>query len=221
MKINQRTIQILKNFSTINNNLVVKEGSILTTCNGTQSIAALAKTECEFERMAIYDLSKFLQVLTLFQEPELEFSDKFVTIKDSTQAINYTFADSMHLKVPPPGILNIASKFPKTKIDFDISSEIMDKMMKALSVLRLPDLSFNGDGETITLNGFNPKDSTENTYQIVLGETTETFKAVFNKDNIKIIPGNYNIKITNQGIASFSTDDINYYIAVETNKSSF
>lgn len=218
MKLDQRTLQILKNFATINPHLVVNPGSNITTINGIRkTIFAIATVEPVFEKMAIYDLSRFLSVLSLFENPELEFNDNYVTIKSGSESVNYTYADSRHLIVPQTKSVDL----PKTKIVFDITAEQMHRVIKAISVLRLPEICFSGDGETITLSGIDIKDPTGDVYKTTLGETTETFEAVYNIDNIKIIPGNYKVKIAKEGISSFATENLTYFIALEKKKSKF
>jgi hypothetical protein len=217
MKLDNRTLQILKNFATINDHLVINPGSKIATINKDKTIIAVAEVQSVFEKMAIYEMSKFIRAISLFSEPDLEFHSKYVIIKDSNASVNYTFADSTHLIVPSKTNITM----PKTNISFNLTAENLKKALDAIRILGLPEICFIGDGEVVSVSGENTKDSTGHIYKTIVGETDVTFKSVFNVDNFKMLLGDYNVKISSQGIASFSTDDLTYYISPEAKKSTY
>jgi hypothetical protein len=214
MKLDQRTILVLKNFSSINPSIVVKPGNVLTTMSPSKTILAKAKVNQEFEDFAIYDLSKFLGTLSLFNDPELTFNEKNVTISQDKRKVNYTYAASLDNIVSPP---SKEIKLPEPEVEFDLLGETLQDALKALSVLSLPELAFIGDGKTVTLQTIDSKSPSADNYSVDVGETTNTFKMIFRAENIKMLPGNYKVQLSSKGLSKFSGNDIDYFVAIESN----
>ena len=180
----------------------------------TKSIYAKATVEENFPtRFAIYELAKFLGVTSLFKEPELDFSETQVKIVSGRQSVNYTYADPSMIVAPDP---NKDINFPAADIEFSISQEELQKVVRASGVLQLPEIAVNGNGQTITVTATNSKNPTTDVFSIEVGTTEKTFNMVFKVDNIiKLISNNYDVKISSRGLSKWSTNNIMYYIATE------
>ena len=214
MKLSENTINVFKNFATINPSILVHPGNFITTMSPTKSIYAKATVEENFPtRFAIYELAKFLGVTSLFKEPELDFSETQVKIVSGRQSVNYTYADPSMIVAPDP---NKDINFPAADIEFSISQEELQKVVRASGVLQLPEIAVNGNGQTITVTATNSKNPTTDVFSIEVGTTEKTFNMVFKVDNIiKLISNNYDVKISSRGLSKWSTNNIMYYIATE------
>jgi len=212
MKLSENTINILKNPS-----LLVKPGNVLSTVSPVKSIFAKATVEENFpSQFAIYELSKFLGVVSLFNEPELDFGEKQMTIISGSQSLNYTYADPSMIVTPPEKDIN----FPEPDIEFNITQEELQKVVRATGVLQLPDIAVIGDGSTLKMSSTNSKNPTTDVFNIKVGETAKTFNMIFKAENIiKLLSANYNVKISSKGLALFTADTIRYYVATEANSS--
>ena len=218
MKLSEHTVNVLKNFSNINPMLLVNPGSSLTTMNINKSIFALADVEENFpSQFAIFELPKFLGVLSLFKEPELEFGNKQVKIVSGRQSVNYTFADPSMIVAPDP---NKNINFPVADVEFSISQEELQRVVRATAVLQLPDIAVVGDGENISITATNSKNPTTDGFSIVVGNTDKNFTMYFEvSDIIKLISSDYNVKISSKGLSQWRSDNVLYYVAVKANSS--
>lgn len=215
MKLDQRTLQVLKNFSSINPSILFRPGNVIRTITPTKTIFAKATLEQDFpSSFAIYDLSKFLSVLSLFDEPDLEIGEKSVVIRSGRKKVNYVFADPNTIVTPKEGK---DVTLPPSIVSFELTNENLADATKALGILRHPEIAIVGDGESITLKTVNSKDPTADDYSIEVGETDKTFSAIFKAENFRLLPETYQVDITNQGISRFQSKDVEYYIAVEAN----
>jgi gp45 sliding clamp, C terminal len=218
MKLSENTINILKNFATINPSLLVHPGDILTTMSPVKSILAKANVEETFpKQFAIFEMSKFLGVLSLFKEPDLDFSDRQVKIASGRQSVNYTYADPSMIIAPDP---NKDINFPAADIEFSISQEELQRVVRASGVLQLPEIAVTGDGTNILVTATNSKNPTADVFSIEVGNSDKTFNMIFKVENIiKLISGNYNVMISSKGLSKWTTDKITYYVATEANSS--
>lgn len=215
MKLDPKTIQILKNFATINPSIQIEKGNVLRTISPAKNVLAKATIDQEFDRtFAIYDLSKFLSALSLFSDPDLVFSDNFVTIKADGKKLNYTFAAPSTITLPPPPEKEI--HLPGLDALVTLTRQALDDAQKAQAVLRLPELAFVADGNTVALQAINSKDPSADVYSVDLGGTDKAFKAVLKAENVKTLPGDYEVEISAAGITHFKGIGIDYWIALET-----
>jgi hypothetical protein len=214
MILSERTVSILKNFATINPSILIREGSDLRTISPQKTILARVQVEEDFPQdFAISDLSKFLSVLSLFQSPELEFGEKALTIKSAQQKLTYFYADvSTFVSAPATEI-----KFPKTDVEFDLKAADLQKVLRAGQVLQLPEFIFGGDGETVSVRAGNFANPTADSFSIELGETPETFQAIFKLENAKMLHFDYTVSLSSKGISRFvnETEQMTYWLAVE------
>ena len=218
MKISSETINILKNFSGINANLVFKPGKELKTLSEAKTIMASASILEDFPvEFGVYDLNEFLSLFSLMDNPELDFSDKFLTMSDGSQKIKYFYSEIDILTQPTKDI-----NMPECEVELDISSSNLDKIRKAAAVLGHSELSFSSQGGEVVASVFNEKDSTANTFDINLGTTsTETFNYVFSISNLKMLQGDYKVSISSKLISNWRNADnpLDYFIALEKSSS--
>lgn len=212
MKLEQQTLAILKNFASINPSMCFKEGQKLRTISPGKTILAQATATSELPgTFAIYDVSRFLSVLSLFESPSITTSNTHLTIKDGRQTVNYTFAELSTITVPP----DKTPVIDKPEIEFELTAESLLRVQKAMGVLGLSEMSVFGDGQKILLKAVDSKKSANDNFAIEVGETSHTFNMIFKAENIKMLPGAYDTKISSKGIAHFKSDLVEYWIATE------
>lgn len=215
MKLSENTLNILKNFAGINNSILVKQGNRLRTISVAKNILAEAEVKEDFERdFAIYDLNQFLNGLNLHQDPELDFTeDSYLTIREGKRRVKYFFADPNVIISPPDKDINL----PTEDISFQLDQPTLDKLLKAAAVYQLPDFSAVGENGVIKLVVHDKKNDTSNEYAIVVGESNNEFCFNFKVENIKIIPGAYNVVVSSKLLSEFTNTgyDLKYYIALE------
>ena len=209
------TLTVLKNFASINNSILVKKGSKLRTMSVAKNILAEADINEDFPReFGIYDLNQFLNGLSLHQDPNLDFSeDTYLTIREGKRRVKYFFADPQVIVTPPEKEIDLPTK----DVCFQIESVTLDKLLKAASVYQLPDLSAVGKDGVIKLVVRDKKNDTSNEFAIVVGETDKDFVFNFKVENIKIIPGAYDVVISSKLLSKFTNTNMSlvYYIALE------
>ena len=215
MKLSDNTLTILKNFAGINNSILVKGGNKLRTISVAKNILAEADISEEFPRdFAIYDLNQFLNGLSLHSDPDLDFKeDSYLSIKEGKRRVKYFFADPNVIIAPPEKDINL----PSQDVCFQLDSASLEKLVKAAAVYQLPDLSAVGEAGVIKLVVRDKKNDTSNEYAIVVGETDQEFTFNFKVENIKIIPGAYDVIVSSKLLSQFTNTRYNltYYIALE------
>ena len=215
MKLSEKTLNILKNFSSINQSILVKQGNQLRTISVAKNILAEAEIKEDFPRdFAIYALNQFLHGLSLNQDPEMDFSpDSYVTIREGKRRVKYFYADPNVIISPPEKAIQL----PSQDVCFQLDSITLEKLLKAAAVYQLPDLCAVGDAGVIKLVVRDKKNDTSNEFAIVVGETDKEFTFNFKVENIKIIPGAYDVVVSSKLLSKFtnSTHDLKYYIALE------
>ncbi len=212
MKFDTRTVQVLRNFATINPSLVFKSGNTISTISPGKAVIAVATVEPVFPQdFAIYDLSEFLGALSLFNEPNLDFGSRSVTISAARSKVTYIYGNEDNI-VKPPSLDKL--KMPEAVYDFELSSDMLSKVMKAMGTFKLPELAITSKDGEVQIQAINHKNPTGNVYNEVIGECNKDFRAIIHAENLKMLPDTYNVTIT-QGLAKFTGKDITYYIAVE------
>jgi hypothetical protein len=213
MKLSARTLHLLKNFSIINPSIVLKPGGIVSTISPTKTILARASISDEITNVvAIYNLSRFISTLSLFENPDLDFGDKSVKISDGNRSVLYHYADASIIMVPPEKQI----KLPSIDAECVITNKDFQNITKALSVLGLPEIAIVGDGDNISLEAMDTKNPTGDTFSINVGESSTVFRAIFKSENLKIMDGDYTVTISSKGISQFVGTEVSYWIAVES-----
>jgi len=215
MKLTDSTLAVLKNFAGINNSILVKKGNQLRTISVAKNILAEAEIPEDFPRdVAIYDLNQFLNGLSLHQDPNLDFTeDSHITIKEGRRRVKYFYADPQVIIAPPEKEINLPTK----EVCFQLESTSLEKLVKAAAVYQLPDLSVIGENGEITMVVRDKKNDTSNEYAVNVGETDKDFEFNFKMENIKIIPGAYDVVISSKLLSEFTNTQYNlkYFIALE------
>ena len=215
MKLSDKTISLLKNFSSINQSILFKEGNKLRTISVMKNILAEATVSEEFAKdFGVYDLNQFLNGLSLHQSPELDFkNDGYVVIREGKMRSKYFFADPNVIVTPPEKDITL----PSEDVCFEVSTEQLDKLLKAAAVYQLPDISAVGEGGIIKLVVRDKKNDTSNDFAIVVGETKDQFSFNFKVENIKVLPGTYEVVVSKKLLSRFESKnhDLTYYIALE------
>ena len=216
MKLSNQTISVLKNFASINQNLVIKEGNEITTMSAMKNIVAKAEVEETFTKeVAIYDLNEFLAALSLFTNPILDFDDGFVTITEENDnrgtSLKYFYSD--------PSVVTSPSKtitMPSIEVTFKLSDEDLNKVQRAAGVIGAPDLVLEKVNNTSSLTVKDKKNDTANNYSIdiaVKGEGKYNF--YFKTENLKLMHGTYDVEISSKNISHFQNGKTEYWIALE------
>ena len=215
MKLTDSTLTVLKNFAGINNSILVKQGSKLRTISVAKNILAEADISEDFPKdVAIYDLNQFLNGLSLHQDPNLDFSeDSYLTIREGKRRVKYFYADPQVIISPPEKEISL----PTEDVCFQLESVTLEKLLKAAAVYQLPDLAAVGEAGVVKLVVRDKKNDTSNEFAVVVGETDKEFTLNFKVENIKIIPGAYDVVISSKLLAKFTNSSYNliYYIALE------
>ena len=215
MKLSEKTLTVLKNFAGINNSILVKQGTQLRTISVAKNILAEAAIDEDFPRdFAVYDLNQFLNGLSLHQDPDLDFSpDSYISIKEGKRRVKYFYADPNVIVSPPEKEITL----PSDDVHFQLESSSLEKLLKAAAVYQLPDLSAVGEAGVVKLVVRDKKNDTSNEFTIVVGETDKDFSFNFKVENIKIIPGAYDVVVSQKLLSKFTNEslDLKYFIALE------
>ncbi len=215
MRLSEQTVSLLKNFASINQNLQFKEGNKLSTISAQKNILVNAEIPESFPTdFAIYDLNKFLGAMSIFQDPELEISERSMTVGGK---LNYVFADPSMILVPPDKEL----AFPEPEASFTLTNADFTQVIKAASLLGLPHICVVGNGSQITLEATDVNNSASDDYKTEVGTTDVTFNLVFKIENLKLFSGDYNVELTSKGISKFThtSNTLQYFIATESDSS--
>ena len=216
-KLSQETLEVFKNFASINSNILVEPGNILKTISPVKNVLAEAEVKETFDtQFGIWDLNKFLSTISLFTNPEFQFYDKYVIISGGNgSSVKYFYSE--------PQLLTTANKklnMPESVVDFELSETDYIELLRAGSVLQLPDLmvkSMNGDAEIVV---HDKNDVTSNSYSVNLGDlaSEEDFEFHFKVENFKMMQGDYQVSITDKVVSRFinNSKDLTYWIALES-----
>ena len=215
MKLSDKTLTLLKNFSNINQSILFKKGSSLKTISVMKNILAEATIDEDLPTdFGIYDLNQFLNGLGLHQSPELDFANEgHVVIKEGKSRTKYFFADPNVIVTPPDKEITL----PDETVSFELSTDQLDKLLKAAAIYQLPDLAVVGGDGVVKIVVRDKKNDTSNNYAVTVGETDATFSFNFKVENIKILPGTYDVVVSQKLLSRFTCRDydLKYFIALE------
>ena len=217
MKLSESTLSLLKNFSAINQSILFRQGCKLRTISVMKNILAEATIDEELPKdFGIYDLNQFLNGLELHKPsiPQLDFQDdSYVVIKEGRMRSKYFFADPNCIVLPPERPMTL----PSEDVTFELSTGQLDKLLKAAAIYQLPDLAVVGENGVVKIVVRDKKNDTSNDFSIIVGDTSDVFSFNFKVENIKILPGTYEIVVSQKLISRFSSKnhDLTYFIALE------
>ena len=222
MELNENTLNVLKNFSSINQNMMIKTGNTIKTISEARNVLATAVVDAEFpQNFGIYDLNEFIGVLSLVDTPRLKFAEEYVTVGDSTgrSKVKYFFSPEETLTTPQKDI-----NMPEAEVKFTLTSDTLSKIKRAASTLGHDEVSITGNNGVLSLSVVDSQNSTSNAFSIDIdGEypTDASFNFVISITNLKILPGDYDVEISSKLISCFKHKDLNvkYWIALEKTSS--
>ena len=214
MKISNETLNVLKNFATVNTNILVRPGNKLTTISTGKNIFATAEVSEVFDReFAVYDLNSLLGILTVMEDTELNFGEESLTVSKDKNLFEYYYAD--------PQIIVSAPADKSIEVDefftFTLSKEDLDMIMKAASITSAPMFSVVGDGTNVTISVGDPATPKSNSYRSVVAQNDKVFKANLAIENLKVIPGTYKVVISAKNFIHFAneTKNVKYWMALD------
>lgn len=222
MKLSEQTVEVLKNFATINQSILFQDGKELNTVAVQKNLLASAKVPETFKspngEFAIYDLNEFLSTLSLFEDPEVEFGEQYATISDSRANTVYWFADKEIIVYPTSKI-----EMPDAEVEFTLTAESLDKLQRATGTLGVPDLVIRrgtDDESKIVAEVLDKRNDTSNSYSLEVGDYSgdADFKFYFLTERMKMLPGDYNVQISSKKISKLTAvpdGEVTYWIALE------
>jgi len=216
MKISDSTLEILTNFSSINNGITVQTGNEIKTISPMKNIFGKAKLTDNFaSQFSVYDLPEFLATISLLgNDAEFDFGDKSVNISGDGASATYNYADASMIISPPEKDITM----PNPEVVFDIDDNLLSKLKKASAVLSLPDLVLESNGTVVTLTVKDKKNPSSNQFsEVIMDGDGQTYAMNFKMENIKIVNDEYTVYVSSKGLSQFvaKTKGLEYFIALE------
>ena len=213
MKFSERTLTILKSFSTINKSILMKEGNTLRTITPEKTLIASATIPVQLPSEAcIYDLSRFLSILSLHTSPDVEFHDKYFVITEGKQRTRYAFADVSMIHAAPEKTIEL----PSADVVVDVSWNDLQTVQKAAGVLQFNEVAFVGQDGKCYLKAIDSSSAAADDYGVEIGDTADEFKIIIKTDNLKLLPQDYRVTLSSKGISEFKGEDVTYFVAIDT-----
>lgn len=213
MQFSDDTLSILKNFSGINPSIMFKPGNVLRTISPQKTVMAAATIEEDIgSPAAVYDLSRFLSTLSLFDSPEIQFGEDKFTVASNRSRVSYTYASESMIITPPDKDIQVPD--PEATITVEWSD--IQSVIRAAGVLQLGEISFRCDGNTISMAAVDSKNPTADNYSVDVGESNSPFDMIINVENLRLLPDNYTISLSSKGMAQFKSDKVQYWIALQS-----
>jgi hypothetical protein len=219
MKISTQTLQVLKNYASINPNLSVKAGNVLSTISTNKNILAkVCVSETFPTAFAIYDMQQFLGVVSIFDDPDFSFGNSSVIISSGNKSIEYMYAAPEMIVAPSDSVIQkIAVTDPEVTIN--LSAQTLSEVLKATSILQLDKLSIVSENNEINVVVADPKNPSSNKFSVkVDGTSTTDLTMVYAAENLKLIQGDYKVSLSSNGVGSFKNEklDLEYFIAADS-----
>lgn len=215
MKISKQTFDVLKNFSEINENLLIKPGNKLQTISVMKNVLAEATVEETFDKeFAIYDLNSLLSVLSLYESPDVTLNDDYLTVSQGKSSSKFWYADPSLVVSPTKGIT-----MPSSEVKVRITQSNYTDLLKASNIMQLPDVGLVSDGDTINLVATDKKNQTSNQFNVEVADGTGTkFNFYFKRENMRMIPGEYDLTVSSKNISHWvnANKNLQYWVALET-----
>jgi len=216
MKLSEKTLTVLKSFAAINKSIVLKPGKILRTITPEKTLMSIARIEDEIPSQAcIYDLSRFLSIHDLYDNPDIEFHDKYFTIAEGKKKTKYVFAELAMVHSPPDKEINI----PSNDVEVNIQWDDLQSVIKAAGVLQFSEIAFVGEEGICYLRAIDSTNPSADTFGVEVGETSDNFTIIIKTENLKLLPRNYKVIICAKGISKFEAEDVSYFIGIDSKSS--
>lgn len=214
MNLSKETLTLIKNFASINGSLMLKEGNKLSTISEAKNVMANGTIAETFPQdFGIYDVNEFLGVISLFENTQLDFKDKYVTISDGGKSkIKYYAAGEGVVRSAPAQI-----KFPEADVAFELTQEQIAMILRTASVLKASDVAIKGEDGELKVQVSDKKNDTSNAYEVTIGSTEKQFTANLKVENLKMLPGDYSVEVSSKKISKFTNkgNDLTYFVAIE------
>ena len=218
MKLSENTLAVLKSYHAINQSILIRPGNTLRSISPTKTLMTKIDVNENFDKeFAIYDLSKLLGLISMFDDPDLVFEDNYITIKDGTNSVRYVYAAPETIVAAPDKEV----KLPSVDASATLTAEQISTVLKAAGVLGVQDITIRGDGSTLSIIAHDKKNDTSNQYALEVGQTDLLFNVDFKADNFKMISDDYEVSISSKMISQFEgkTTGASYWLACESTSS--
>ena len=213
MKFSNETLTVLKSFTSINKSILLAAGSVIKTITPEKTLIAIANINQEIPADAcIYDLSRFLSILSLYNDPDVEFNDKYFIISEGKRRTKYVFADLSMIHTPPDKEINI----PTAHVVVDVTADTLSSVLKAAGVLQFSEIAFVGEGGKCYLKAIDSANSNADDFGVEIGETVDEFRIIIKTDNLKLMPIDYEVTLCSKGISQFKGKGVTYYVAIDS-----
>lgn len=211
MKFDKSVTDILKNFANINGSILFRKGNVISTISPSKTVLAKAKLDFEIEKeFGVYELNRFIGVLSAFDTAEAELGDKSLKLTDGNRSVEYFYAAKETMITPPEKDV----KIPQAEVTFSLPAATFFRFLSDQSLLSLPSIKFKGDGKKIYLIAFDVKEKKHDNVKTVIGDTDKTFEVVLNVDNVNLLQRDYEVAVT-PVVVHFKSDLVEYWIAPE------
>jgi hypothetical protein len=213
MKFSNETLSVLKSFTAINKSIQMKPGNVLKTITPEKTLIAIAQIQDEIPSEAcVYDLSRFLSILSLYKDPDVEFGDKYFIISEGKRRTKYIYADISMIHTPPEKDINI----PSEDVVVDVTESDLSSVLKAAGVLQFSEIAFVGESGKCYLKAIDSANDNADDFGVEIGNTDDEFKVIIKTDNLKLMPMDYKVTICSKGISEFKGKDVTYFVAIDS-----
>ena len=213
MKFSNETLSVLKSFTAINKSILMKPGNVLKTITPEKTLIAIAEVPDEIPSEAcVYDLSRFLSILSLYNDPDVEFGDKYFIISEGKRRTKYVYADISMIHTPPEKDINI----PSEDVVVNVTESDLSSVLKAAGVLQFTEIAFVGESGKCYLKAIDSANDNADDFGVEIGETDDEFKVIIKTDNLKLMPMDYEVTICSKGISEFKGDNVTYFVAIDS-----
>lgn len=213
MKFSNETLTVLKSFTAINKSILLSSGSVIKTITPEKTLIAIADIPDEIPSDAcVYDLSRFLSILSLYNDPDVEFFDKYFIISEGKRRTKYVFADLSMIHTPPEKDITI----PSADVTVSVSDGDLSSVLKAAGVLQFSEIAFVGEGGKCYLKAIDSSNNGADDFGIEIGEAVDDFQIIIKTDNLKLMPLDYEVTLCSKGISEFKGKGVTYYVAIDS-----
>lgn len=216
MNFSDNTLNVLKNFSTINPSVMFRPGQTIRTISPQKTVMASASVDEEFDTPAgVYDLSRFLATLSLFEDADIQFDNDSFVIKGGRSGVKYTYAAESMIVTPPDKDITV----PNPEVQVSVEWSDIQNVIRAAGVLSLPEVCFRSENGNVYLSAIDSKNPTADKYDVMVAEnaTSNSFEMIIKTDNLKLLPADYEVSLSTKGMAHFKSPRVQYWIAIESN----
>jgi len=213
MKFSNETLTVLKSFTAINKSILLSAGSVVKTITPEKTLIAIANIDQEIPSDAcVYDLSRFLSILSLYNDPDVEFFDKYFIISEGKRRTKYVFADLSMIHTPPEKDITI----PSADVTVSVTDGDLSSVLKAAGVLQFSEIAFVGEGGKCYLKAIDSSNNGADDFGIEIGEAVDDFQIIIKTDNLKLMPLDYEVTLCSKGISEFKGKGVTYYVAIDS-----